>query len=64
MRMYENVVYRHVDARGAVKPLFALNAFGRALLEAMRERYNPYNADGSRKTGILAHLALYGFRIP
>jgi hypothetical protein len=64
MRMTENVTYQLRDKAGNIKRMFQENAIGRAILEAAREGYSPYNADGSMKTGLRAHLALYGLRIP
>lgn len=62
--MTENVTYSLVDKDGKLKPMFEVNNLGRKLLEAFREGYSPYNADGSQKKGLRAHLALYGLRIP
>jgi hypothetical protein len=62
--MTENVTYQLRDKAGNIKRMFQENAIGRAILEAAREGYSPYNADGSMKTGLRAHLALYGLRIP
>lgn len=64
MRMTENVSYELRDAAGNIKQMFQENALGRAILEAAREGYSPYNVDGSVKTGMRAYLALYGIRIP
>lgn len=63
-RLAENVRYQHRDKDGNVKPLFAVNAIGKAILSIFRDGYSPYNADGTQKTGLRAHLALYGLRIP
>lgn len=64
MRIRENVAYQLVGKDGKLKPMFAVNAIGRAILEAARENYSPYNADGSLKDELRAQLALYGLRIP
>lgn len=64
MRLQENVAYKLVDKNGNAKSMFALNALGRAIMEAARENYSPYNADGSLKNELRARIALYGMRIP
>lgn len=64
LRMKENVTYRLLDKEGRSKALFALNRFGRAILEAAREGYSPYLANGSLKNELRARIALYGLRIP
>jgi len=64
MTLKENVTYRLKDAQGNFKKMFALNKVGRAIMEAAREGYTPYHADGSVKNELRASLALYGLRIP
>ncbi len=61
--MPENVEYQLRDKDGRVKPLFALNALGRAIMREARKGYTPYNEDGTIKEGLRAHIALYGVRI-
>lgn len=64
MRLKENVTYKLVDKNGKAKPMFAVNKLGRAILEAARFNYSPYNADGSIKEGRRAKLALEGLVLP
>ena len=64
MTLKENVTYRLKDAQGNFKKMFSLNRIGRAIMEAAREGYTPYNADGSLKNELRARLALYGLRVP
>lgn len=63
-RLTENVTYKHLDKDGNVKPLFAINKIGRAILDAARLNYNPYDAQGRVKNELRAQLALYGLRVP
>lgn len=62
MRIAENVEYVLRDKEGNIKPMFSVNKLGRMIIEAARENYTPYNADGSIKEGLRAQLALYGLR--
>lgn len=64
MRMYENVRYQLRDAQGRIKPMFAMNAFGNAILAAVRAKYNAYDERGELKNTFLARLATNGIRIP
>lgn len=63
LHLPENVVYQHKDKDGNVKPMFAVNKLGRAILEIARKGYSPYEEDGSVKSGLRAHIALYGVRV-
>jgi hypothetical protein len=64
LRLYENVNYELRDAEGNLKPLFHVNKLGRKVLEFVRRHVDAYDAEGNRKSGFLADLALYGLRIP
>lgn len=58
MRIKENVAYQLRDANGNLKPLFALNKFGEAVLRFARSHFS------QESKGVFKHLALYGLRIP
>jgi hypothetical protein len=64
MHLKENVTYQLRDKDGKLKPMFAVNKLGRAILEAARRNFSPYNQDGSLKAGLRAKLALNGLVIP
>lgn len=64
MRLAENVSYQLRDKNGNIKPLFAVNKLGKAIIEKARKGYNVYNSNGSLKKGIRANLALHGIRLP
>lgn len=63
-RLMENVQYILRDKDGNAKKLFALNAFGVALLKLFRKMFNAYDEAGQLKNSLTAKLALYGLRIP
>lgn len=63
-RLSENVRYVHRDKDGNVKPLFEVNAFGKAILAAIRKFVKPYDENGDLKPGLLPRLALYGVVLP
>lgn len=63
-RISENVKYVHRDKDGNVKPLFAVNALGKAVLKAIRKFVTPYDENGDLKPGLLPKLALYGVVLP
>lgn len=62
--LVENVYYELRDKEGNTKKLFQDGLLNRFIYETVRKFYNPYHANGEQKTGVLAHLALYGLRIP
>lgn len=64
MKIEENVTYRLRDKDGNFKPMFAVNKLGRAIIDAARANYSPYNLDGTLKQERRAQLALYGLYIP
>lgn len=60
-----NVNYELRDKNGNAKKLFAMNAFGNAILRTIREHVlEPIGCDGKVKRGLLNYLAAYGIRIP
>jgi hypothetical protein len=62
--LYENVAYRLVGADGREKFMFKDGFLNTLVLRMARSGgYSPYHADGTRKSGIRAMLALYGLRI-
>jgi len=64
-----NVGYQVTDADGNIKRLFQDNALNKAIVKFFRsvtaERgIKTHEVDGTPAKGLLAHLALYGLRIP
>lgn len=64
MRMAENVRYQLRDQDGNIKPMFAMNKLGVAVLKALRWGYQPYDEQGQLKPGLRSRLALSGLVIP
>jgi hypothetical protein len=60
----ENFSYQLRDKNGKIKKLFQSWFLNKLILKIARSVYNPYNANGSIKAGVMANIALVGICIP
>jgi hypothetical protein len=64
-KLYDNVSYKLVDAKGNAKKMFQMNGLGQTILRFFRKFVSqPVGGNGQVKSGILNHLAAYGLRLP